>query len=85
MRTLVALTLLLLLASPVFAQSVEIERSPGAREPRPEVVHTVGLEQCVQQGKAAIGWDSKYGNATWRRAAASVAEACRGVAIRKSM
>ncbi|MCJ7432163.1 MAG: molybdopterin-dependent oxidoreductase [Anaerolineales bacterium] len=36
------------------------------REPRPEVIHTVGLEQCVIQGKAAIGWDSKYGNEEWR-------------------
>ncbi len=36
------------------------------REPRPEIVHTVGLEQCVQQGKAAIDWDSKYGNEEWR-------------------
>jgi putative selenate reductase molybdopterin-binding subunit len=36
------------------------------REPRPEIVHTVGLEQCVQQGKAAIGWDQKYGNEAWR-------------------
>jgi putative selenate reductase molybdopterin-binding subunit len=35
------------------------------REPRPEIIHTVGLEQCVQQGKAAIGWDDKYGNKTW--------------------
>lgn len=36
------------------------------REPRPEIVNTVGLEQCVQQGKAAIGWDDKYGNEAWR-------------------
>ena len=36
------------------------------REPQPEIVNTVGLEQCVVQGKAAIGWDSKYGNAQWR-------------------
>jgi putative selenate reductase molybdopterin-binding subunit len=36
------------------------------REPRPEIVHTVGLEECVRQGKAAIDWDSKYGNASWR-------------------
>jgi putative selenate reductase molybdopterin-binding subunit len=36
------------------------------REPRPEIVHTVGLEQCVAQGKAAIGWDDKYGNESWR-------------------
>ncbi|MGD0877145.1 MAG: molybdopterin cofactor-binding domain-containing protein [Anaerolineales bacterium] len=37
------------------------------REPRPEIVHTVGLEQCVRQGKAAIGWDEKYGNEKWRK------------------
>jgi len=36
------------------------------REPRPEIVHTVGLEQCVQQGKAAIGWDQKFNNDEWR-------------------
>ncbi len=36
------------------------------REPRPEIVNTVGLEQCVQQAKAAIDWDSKYGNEAWR-------------------
>lgn len=36
------------------------------REPRPEIVHTVGLEQCVQQAKAAIGWDQKYNNEDWR-------------------
>ena len=37
------------------------------REPRPEIVHTVGLEQCVAQGRAAIGWDDKYGNEEWRK------------------
>ncbi|MFZ5822468.1 MAG: molybdopterin-dependent oxidoreductase [Chloroflexota bacterium] len=36
------------------------------REPRPEIIHTVGLEQCVQQGKAAIGWDQKFNNKEWR-------------------
>jgi putative selenate reductase molybdopterin-binding subunit len=36
------------------------------REPRPEIVNTVGLEQCVQQGKAAIDWDRKHGNPMWR-------------------
>jgi putative selenate reductase molybdopterin-binding subunit len=36
------------------------------REPRPEVVHTVGLEECVRQGKAAIDWDRKYDNPAWR-------------------
>src|SRR5688572_12076979 len=36
------------------------------REPRPEIVHTVGLEQCVAQGRATIGWDDKFGNESWR-------------------
>jgi putative selenate reductase molybdopterin-binding subunit len=35
------------------------------REPRPETIQTVGLEECVRQGKAAIGWDQKYGNPAW--------------------
>ncbi len=35
------------------------------REPRPEIIHTVGLEQCAAQGKAAIGWDQKFGNEEW--------------------
>jgi putative selenate reductase molybdopterin-binding subunit len=35
------------------------------REPRPEIVNTVGLEQCAQQGKAAIDWDRKSGNPKW--------------------
>jgi putative selenate reductase molybdopterin-binding subunit len=37
------------------------------REPRPEIVHTVGLEECVRQGMAAIGWEEKYGNPAWHR------------------
>ncbi len=41
------------------------------REPRPEIVNTVGLEQCVQQGKAAIDWDRKFGNSEWHRTATS--------------
>ena len=36
------------------------------REPRPEIIHTVGLEQCVQQGKATIGWDQKFNNPDWQ-------------------
>jgi putative selenate reductase molybdopterin-binding subunit len=36
------------------------------REPKPEIIHTVGLEECVNQGKAAIGWDQKYNNPDWR-------------------
>jgi len=41
------------------------------REPRPEIVHTVGLEQCVREGQAAIGWDLKAGNETWRQSTKS--------------
>lgn len=36
------------------------------REPRPEIVHTVGLEECVHQGMAAVGWDEKYNNPDWK-------------------
>ncbi|HAX69619.1 MAG TPA: xanthine dehydrogenase [Anaerolineae bacterium] len=42
------------------------------REPRPEIIHTVGLEQCVAQGKAAIGWDQKFGNEEWRNSVSGV-------------
>jgi putative selenate reductase molybdopterin-binding subunit len=57
------------------------------REPRPEIVNTVGLEQCVQQGKAAIDWDSKYGNKSWhetqnvKRKGIGVAMVMQGTAI----
>ncbi len=37
------------------------------REPRPETIETNALEECVRQGKAAIGWDQKYGNPEWHR------------------
>ncbi len=36
------------------------------REPVPETIETNGLEECVRQGRAAIGWDSKHGNAQWQ-------------------
>jgi putative selenate reductase molybdopterin-binding subunit len=36
------------------------------REPRPETIQTCGLEECVRQGRAASGWDQKYGNPAWR-------------------
>jgi len=42
------------------------------REPRPEIIHTVGLEQCVAQARAAIGWDDKYGNEEWRNSGSKV-------------
>lgn len=54
------------------------------REPRPEIIHTVGLEQCVQQGKAAIGWDEKFGNETWKNSAPHGTAHCKkgiGVAL----
>jgi putative selenate reductase molybdopterin-binding subunit len=35
------------------------------RAPKPEIIHTVGLEECVRQGRAAIGWDQKFGNEEW--------------------
>ncbi len=35
------------------------------REPRPETIETCGLEACACQGKAAIGWDEKFGNPGW--------------------
>ena len=35
------------------------------REPRPETIQTCGLEECVRQGRAAIGWDQKYNNPDW--------------------
>ncbi len=35
------------------------------REPRPEIIHTVGLEDCIRQGKAVIGWDQKFNNPSW--------------------
>ncbi len=35
------------------------------REPRPEIIHTVGLEQCVAQARATINWDDKFGNEKW--------------------
>lgn len=35
------------------------------REPRPEVINTVGIEECVKKGKTAIDWDKKYNNNEW--------------------
>ncbi len=36
------------------------------RAPRPEIVHTVGLEECVRQGMAAVDWEHKFGNPAWQ-------------------
>ena len=35
------------------------------REPRPEVVHTVGLEKCALLGSKAIDWSKKFANPIW--------------------
>ncbi len=51
------------------------------REPRPEIVHTVGLEQCVAQGRAAIAWDDKYGNEEWHIVAGSSSRYRRGIGV----
>jgi len=37
------------------------------REPRPETIETCGLEECVRQGRAAVGWDQKFGNLRWKQ------------------
>ncbi|HKJ38178.1 MAG TPA: molybdopterin cofactor-binding domain-containing protein, partial [Anaerolineales bacterium] len=51
------------------------------REPRPEIIHTVGLEQCVVQGKAAIGWDQKFGSEEWRVGAKHASPLRRGIGV----
>ena len=40
------------------------------REPRPEIIHTVGLPQCVEEGKIIIGWNDKFGNPEWNNSGA---------------
>lgn len=35
------------------------------REPRPEIINTVGLERCVVEGKKAIDWENKFKNQAW--------------------
>lgn len=37
------------------------------REPRPEIIHTVGLEECVKRGREAIGWGQKFNNPEWQQ------------------
>lgn len=37
------------------------------REPRPEVIQTCGLEECVRQGKSVIAWDHKFKNPNWQQ------------------
>ncbi|MEE8120009.1 MAG: molybdopterin cofactor-binding domain-containing protein, partial [Anaerolineales bacterium] len=35
------------------------------REPQPEIINTCGLEDCVRQGRAGVGWDAKFNNPEW--------------------
>lgn len=35
------------------------------REPQPETIYTIGLEECVAQGRMVIGWDEKFQNNQW--------------------
>jgi putative selenate reductase molybdopterin-binding subunit len=35
------------------------------REPQPETLYTIGLEECVNQGRMVIDWDEKYKNEAW--------------------
>lgn len=59
------------------------------RAPRPETIHTVGLEECVNQARAAVKWDEKYNNPDWHtvpgqphlRRGIGVALAMQGTAI----
>jgi putative selenate reductase molybdopterin-binding subunit len=51
------------------------------RQPRPEIVHTVGLEQCVEQGRAAIRWDEKYGNEEWHKPSNDDHPARKGIGV----
>lgn len=37
------------------------------REPVPETIETCALDECVWQGAAAIGWNQKIKNQSWRK------------------
>jgi len=39
------------------------------REPKPEIIEVVGLEECVKQGKMLINWDEKFNNPDWKNSA----------------
>jgi putative selenate reductase molybdopterin-binding subunit len=59
------------------------------REPRPEVIQTVGLEKCVKLGMQEIAWKQKWNNQDWKtscnkpylRKGIGVALAMQGTAI----
>ena len=37
------------------------------REPQPEIIHTIGIEDCVKEGREKIEWDHKFGHPDWHR------------------
>jgi putative selenate reductase molybdopterin-binding subunit len=37
------------------------------REPKPEILHVIGLPQCIEKGKKAIAWEKKFGNPKWHQ------------------
>jgi putative selenate reductase molybdopterin-binding subunit len=51
------------------------------REPHPETIHTVGLEECVRKGKIAIGWEEKFGNEKWRAGVNLVSPTRKGIGV----
>jgi putative selenate reductase molybdopterin-binding subunit len=51
------------------------------REPRPEVIHTVGLEQCTLAGKVAIEWDNKFRNEEWHMGGKSSSQVRKGIGV----
>ncbi|MGZ6346823.1 MAG: xanthine dehydrogenase family protein molybdopterin-binding subunit, partial [Anaerolineales bacterium] len=51
------------------------------REPHPETVNSVGLEQCVLEGKMAIGWDDKYGNKKWHMGVTPSSTTRKGIGV----
>ena len=51
------------------------------REPHPETVYTVGLEECVRKGKAAIGWAEKFGNKKWHSGVIHASPLRKGIGV----
>jgi len=51
------------------------------REPHPETIHTVGLEECVRRGRAAIGWDGKFGNQQWHEGSTHASPFRKGIGL----
>jgi putative selenate reductase molybdopterin-binding subunit len=51
------------------------------RDPRPEIIHTVGLEQCIIQGQDAIQWKSKFGNEFWHAGEKGTLSTRKGIGV----